>query len=378
MRSQLHAGAATRKLRCMTTDTQVKVKLRSPADIIDAIPYLVGFEPHESLVVLSLRGPRSRLGLTARVDLPGARSATACARNFVGYLKRDGAAQAIIVLYPPSDGISHPSVKPLADALTKHLTRAHIQVRELLCVCDGRWWSMRCENAECCPPTGTLIARDTTSELAVAMTVEGRVVLGSREEVGAMLDPVGGLAAEAMAYAMPLVHERMLARISAGEKSEVVNELLELFRAIVHARLDREPGLGRQTVSGAATRSTQRSLSMTLRSSSPPSSLWGVRDEILTWFDGDRGEATRSVLLELVRRSVLQGDASALTVLAWVCYLRGEGVLAGIAIDRARIADPEYSLAELLDQILCGAVNPSMFQETMASAEFQRGLAAGR
>ncbi len=92
-------------------------------------PYLVGFEPQQSLVVLSLRGPRSRLGLTARIDLPAARSATACARNFVNYLKRDGAARAIIVFYPPSDGIAHPSVKPLADALIKHLTRARIGVQ---------------------------------------------------------------------------------------------------------------------------------------------------------------------------------------------------------------------------------------------------------
>jgi hypothetical protein len=106
--------------------------------------------------------------------------------------------------------------------------------------------------------------------------------------------------------------------------------------------------------------------------------LWGVRDEVMTWFDEDRGEATRSLLLELARRSVLPGEAAALTVLAWVCYLRGEGVLAGIAVDRARTADPEYSLAELLDQILCGAVDPSMFQETIASEEFQRGLAAER
>src|SRR4029077_11851459 len=66
--------------------------------------------------------------------------------------------------------------------------------------------------------------------------------------------------------------------------------------------------------------------------------LWGVRDEIVTWFDGDRGEATRSVLLELARRAVLPGEASALTVLAWICYLRGDGVFAGIAIDRARTA----------------------------------------
>jgi hypothetical protein len=362
----------------MTTDTQVRVKLRSPADIIDAIPYLVGFEPHRSLVVLSLQGPRSRLGLTARIDLPGASSATACARNFVGYLKRDGAAQAIIVLYPPSGGLSHPSVKPLADALTKQLTRARIGVRELLCVGDGRWWSMQCENAECCPPAGTLIALDTTSEFAAAMTVEGRVVLGSREEVAATLDPVGGLAAKAMAYAMPLVHERIVARIAAGEKSDVVNESLELFRAVVQARSNLDERSGLAAAPGATTRADQELTVDEAARLIVALGLWGVRDEILTWFDGERGEATMSVLLDLVRRSVLPGDVSALTVLAWVCYLRGDGVLAGIAVDRARTADPEYSLAELLDQILRGAVNPSMFQETMASAEFQRGLAAER
>ena len=68
---------------------------------------------------------------------------------------------------------------------------------------------------------------------------------------------------------------------------------------------------------------------------------------------------------------------AALTVLAWVCYLQGEGVLAGIAIARARTADPQYSLAELLDQVLSVAVNPSLFHETIASAEFRRALEAG-
>jgi len=348
----------------MTTETQVRVKLRSPADIVDAVPYLVGFEPHESLVVLSLRGPRSQLGLTARIDLPGAKSATACARNFVDYLKRDGASQAIIVVYPPSDGLLHPSVKPLANALTKHLTRARIKVREVLCVCDGRWWSMQCTDAGCCSPAGTLIARDATSELAVAMTVEGRVVLESREELAQMLDPVGGLAAAAMAYAMPRVDEEFAARVFAGHKRELVAESLVLFRAAVEARLDPEARLEPELSVEDAAR-----LIASL-------GLWGVRDELMTWFEGEWGEATRALLLELSRRSVVPGDASALTVLAWVCYLRGEGVLAGIAIDRARTADPTYSLAELLDQVLRSAVNPSIFHETIASAEFRQGLAA--
>jgi hypothetical protein len=362
----------------MTTDMQVPVKLRSPADIIDAIPYLIGFEPHESLVVLSLRGPRSRLGLTARIDLPGARSATACARNFVGYLKRDGASQAIIVMYPPSDGTAYPSVNPLADALTKHLTRARIEVRELLCVCDGRWWSMQCADADCCPPSGTLVVRDATSELAVAMTVEGRVVLGSREEVADLLDPIGGLAAAAMAYAIPLVREEFAARVAAGGRRELVAESLELFRAVVHTRSG--PDLPRD-VQEAVGPGVRLESELTVDEAARLIAAldhWGARDEVMTWYDGERGDATRSLLVELAKRSVLPGEAAALTVLAWVCYLRGEGVMAGIAIDRARTADPAYSLAELLDQILCGALNPSMFQESIATADFQRGLAAGR
>ena len=360
----------------MTTDTQVRVKLRSPADIIDAVPYLVGFEPHESLVVLSLRGPRSRLGLTARVDLPGAKSATACARNFVGYLKRDGAARAIIVLYPPSDGISHPSVKPLADALTKQLTRARIEVSEVLCVCDGRWWSLQCADAECCPPSGTLIADGGPSEVVVAMTVEGRVVLGSREELAHMLDPVGGALGTAMAYAIPRAREEFATRVAAGQRAEVVAESLDLFRATVHTRSDPDALRDVETALGPGARVDPEVTVDEAARLIAALDYWGARDELLTWFDGDRGQATRSLLLELVRRSVLPGEAAALTVLAWVCYLRGEGVLAGIAVDRARTADPQYSLAELPDQVLCGAVNPSIFHDTIASPEFR--LALGR
>jgi hypothetical protein len=47
-------------------------RLSGPGEILAVLPSLCGFTPHESLVLLSLRGPRRRLGLTARVDLPDA------------------------------------------------------------------------------------------------------------------------------------------------------------------------------------------------------------------------------------------------------------------------------------------------------------------
>ena len=48
--------------------TAPAITLSSPTDLLAVIPRLLGFEPHASIVVLSLR---RRLGLTQRMDLPG-------------------------------------------------------------------------------------------------------------------------------------------------------------------------------------------------------------------------------------------------------------------------------------------------------------------
>ena len=46
------------------------LRLTRPGDIAAAVPALCGFAPQDSVVVLSLRGSRRRLGVTVRVDLP--------------------------------------------------------------------------------------------------------------------------------------------------------------------------------------------------------------------------------------------------------------------------------------------------------------------
>jgi Domain of unknown function (DUF4192) len=90
-----------------------------------------------------------------------------------------------------------------------------------------------------------------------------------------------------------------------------------------------------------------------------------VRDEILTWFDGDWGDAARELLLDLVRHAVPPYEVPPLTVLAWIAYLQGEGALAGIALDRALTAEPGYGMAKILDQALTGACNPDVFRIPM-------------
>ena len=50
----------------MTETHRPVVKLTTPADLVGIVPWLVGFHPEESLVVIYLRGPRLRTGLTLR------------------------------------------------------------------------------------------------------------------------------------------------------------------------------------------------------------------------------------------------------------------------------------------------------------------------
>src|SRR5512144_616101 len=51
-----------------------RLRLRSPGEILALVPYLLGFHPSESLVLVAVRGPRRRIVCTLRWDLPAERS----------------------------------------------------------------------------------------------------------------------------------------------------------------------------------------------------------------------------------------------------------------------------------------------------------------
>ena len=334
----------------MTTDIEpARFRLSTPSDIVAAVPYLLGFEPADSLVVLSLQGARRRVGLTARVDLPRADVADRCAREFVGYLKRDHALAALVVFYPPSGGCSHPSIGPLTAAITKRFAAARIDIGDVLCVYEGRWWSLHCTDDACCPPGGTLMSLEAPPACAAAMTVSGRVVFGSREELARTIDPVSGAVQLAMAYALPRIRAQLGPR---PHDVDVLAESVQLFRAAVQVRLVVARGGGGDTALG---------IDETARLIAGLDDV-RLRDEILAWYDGEEGEATRQLLVELVKRAIPPYHVHVLTTLAWIAYLQGDGGFAGIAVDRALEADPDHRFAQLLDQALTVPVNPDVFR----------------
>ncbi|EWS99935.1 hypothetical protein N865_19640 [Intrasporangium oryzae NRRL B-24470] len=73
------------------------LRLRSPGELITAIPYLLGFEPARSLVAVALKD--GRLGLTSRIDLPDPGEPGRAARVLMPALRRENPDQVILIGY---------------------------------------------------------------------------------------------------------------------------------------------------------------------------------------------------------------------------------------------------------------------------------------
>lgn len=337
-----------------------RVRLRTQADLVDAIPYIVGFPPENSLVILALHGERKRLGIGSRIDLPDPRHAGAVAAHAVEYLVRDAADKAVAVFYPPTDGPEHPSVRPIAGALDQAFESAGIELIEILCVGADRWWSLRCAGGDCCPADGRPLPDHGASVMAASAAVRGVALYGSRDKLAHSIDLAEGPLAAAMAAALPTAREDRAARVAAGDRLGARTEFFELLTRLVEARVE-----------GAASALTVEEASQLIVGLDDIS----VRDAMLTWHGGDWGDATRALFGELVTLAAPPHDIAPLTVLAWLAYLHGDGALVNVIIDRTLGPDPRtrgdhdgrpgYNLMRILDEALSRAVNPQIFRDSL-------------
>jgi len=93
-----------------------RVRVSGPADILAVVPHLLGFHPKLSFVVIGAGGPRRRVEIGFRYDLPdppGAESAADIAAHAVAVLAQRGANTVIGIGYGPGR-----LVTPVADAFT--------------------------------------------------------------------------------------------------------------------------------------------------------------------------------------------------------------------------------------------------------------------
>ncbi|MGH3683437.1 MAG: DUF4192 domain-containing protein, partial [Natronosporangium sp.] len=167
-------------------DLPSSVRLRSPADLVAFTPYLLGFRPARSVVLVGFRA--GLVAFAARGDLPDPGDPVADpAHELADLTARQQPTDAVALLgYGPAG-----AVDPVLAAVHDATRERGLRVVEVLRVASDRWWSYLCHNPDCCPPEGVPVD-PASSEVLAWCGYAGLTAAGSRQELADRIAPVGG------------------------------------------------------------------------------------------------------------------------------------------------------------------------------------------
>ncbi len=316
--------------------------ISGPGELLHAVPYLLGFHPARSLVLVGLQ--LNRLVVTARLDLTDTQI-PGVLPHAVGALARGGSSAVVAAIYD-DDCAEPPSAEPpwleLVDRLSSECTVVDCELYDALLVRQRRWWSLMCSDPACCPPDGQDLPAEPTP-FAAAATVDGMVALPDRDAVAAILDPLPEPEQSAAAAAVAQAHDGTRAATATEQARRRWRRAVTraLFAA---ARRADEPGW-RSTGAEEAAR-----FGVALTDIAVRDSVWKAID--------DRRLDGRALWLELARRLPAPEHVAPQFLFGWASWRAGNCTLAGIAADRALASDPSYRAAQLLRAAVTSAVDP--------------------
>lgn len=368
-----------------------QVTLRTPAELADALPYLLGYRPEESIVLVALhdRDGRGRFGGRARLGIPAsaddwASVAQQLAHGLVTGSERRGARPEQMVAYlcqEPAKGESGRQVmerlRPLAQKLRVECGQLDVPVIEALCISDGRFWSYCCGNEACCPPEGLPMGLPGTSVLAAAATYAGLQVRGTLRELRARLLPWETAAALEQESALDTASMALVPRILDDASREgVADETLELC-ALIMRRL-----AGAPPVSGTLTADLRDD--ELLAHDEAATLILGLqdratRDRAAEWMEGEEAALALRLWRALARRCVGpygEHAAAPLTLAGWVAWSTGDDLEAREALAMALGADPGYLFARLLHQACNEGLDPESIRRCLRAERQDRGRTA--
>ncbi|TDD77762.1 DUF4192 domain-containing protein [Actinomadura rubrisoli] len=317
--------------------------IRTAQDAIAAVPYLLGFHPSRSLVVIGFDGPHHTCAI--RLDLP-----SSAPDRVAGMLARNGFRRTLLLGYgAPAE------VATAADTMRAALAATGLEVAEAIRVSDGRWWSLTCHD-ECCPPEGAPYDI-TTSALAAQATFAGHVALADRSELARSIEPLDGPSRDSMREATDRAERRFLrwARedtTSTSLQTRTIAEGLTFLPSLLtRARAGHDPTDDEVAWLGF--------LLTEIR----------VRDEAWVRIDEDSPAADITFWRNILRRVEAPYAAAPAALLAFAAYSAGDGGLANVALQRALDADPSYSMAVLLHDLITAGIPPTNTRMRMTPQE---------
>ncbi|MEV7611394.1 DUF4192 domain-containing protein [Streptomyces sp. NPDC089799] len=362
-----------------------RITLRSPAELADALPYMIGFHPTDSLVMVAVHGEGGRFGGRLRVGLPAgpaewddtARQVADCLVH--GSERRGGRPDGIVLFLcqDPPDGESPQRVmtrlRPFAQRIRLACGALDVPVLEALCISGGRYWSYCCPDPRCCPAEGNPLAVPGTSVMAAAATYAGLRVRGSLKEIEGRLAPLRGQVAEEQLPALDRAAAALMPKIlDAATRKETGEETLALARTLMR-RLTlappAEPGpAGDDWDDALLGHDEAAALILGLQDRE-------IRDIAAEWMEDEEAAPALRLWRALARRCVgpfAEHAAAPLTLAGWVSWSTGDEPTARVVLALALQADGEYRFAQLLHRACNEGIDPEGLRQCLREERRRR------
>ncbi|MGW7415020.1 DUF4192 domain-containing protein [Streptomyces sp. NPDC054863] len=355
-----------------------QITLRGPAQLADSLPYLLGFYPTDSVVMVALHGRSGRFGGRLRVGIPKspqewAPVAGCLAEGLMANSERQGSRPDGVLVFLCQDPAAGQTGRQVMERLRTFAQRLRtacgaldVPVLEALCLSDGRFWSYCCPDGRCCPPEGTGLALPGTSVMAAAAAYAGIQVQGTLREMEARLAPrpQDPATLRARVRALDSAGSAVVPRIlSDTGRAQVEKETLDLVRVLVRRLGQAPPGRG----SWVAADSVDDDL---VSDEEAATVIVGIqdrdtRDHAAEWMEGPEAAHALRLWRILARRCVGPYNTYAappLSLAGWVAWSTGDEPGARVALGLALQADEEYTFAQLLHQACNEGLDPEQLR----------------
>ncbi|WP_433665309.1 DUF4192 domain-containing protein [Nocardia sp. CA-128927] len=345
-----------------------------PGELIAGIPAMIGFSPQRSLVVLLLRAVPDRhesvlIDAVMRLDLDQdggrsrlrAKTVVSCITQLSAHNDVAGVLAVII-----DDRVTESTVQP-DDAVdpcrTGRFAGLVAAVDRLLAVEDiplaGAWAVPAIEPEQCWQSLlggqqRGVLPDPAASALALSHVLDGRPVLGSRAELTALVAEDVELQQDVAALldsAATVARDRYARAARRGDPDAYTRQALEYVLWQVG-----NAGSGSQLMAPELAE-----IAVALRDRA-------VRDIMFAVAVGEHAAAAADLFSVLASALSGRDRAEAAALLGYCAYTRGDGPLAGVALEAALTADPDHSLALLLHDSLAVGIRPEQMRRLARSA----------
>src|SRR5690625_1250082 len=369
------------------------LKISEPRELLAYLPHHLGFQPHNSLVIVCVRGTGREVGLVLRVDIADIAHPDAGAYqidHIIEHIGFDGASEIFLALYCTEHDLENSqSQARIAYTMFTALTSNRINVLDAWAVTDQYFYSLTSDENCCVEPQ--LVTYFAGAATAAAAVYADSHVATSREELANI-----ALAPKSQRdRAQRATHRWVARRNSQGERSWQIDswqEWEETLRAVMNTATVNE-------ASSAQSLSFNEGIDEILNDPLLLGRLqagledYRVRDAVMiSAIPGEGDLPTRSVLqdareevgrsvdkildptsavgpgfethvVERVLKAVAAHSsqrrmAPVLTLMGWISWWQGAGARAAVLIERALDTDPTHIMARLVARVLDLGIPP--------------------